>query len=102
LAELVQFTGDEKQDAHDDQVDAFAFGVICLDQTGTAQFWSDAKETEEEPTPRTWRELYDFHQQGTGRGGISNQERRNLYGCAGRSSGMRMTEGFLDAAGDAW
>jgi predicted phage terminase large subunit-like protein len=32
VAELVQFTGDEKQDAHDDQVDAFAYAVQQLDQ----------------------------------------------------------------------
>ena len=75
LAELVQFTGDERQDAHDDQVDALAYGVICLDQTGTGQWWSDAEES-----PQTWRELYDFHLQGGGRPGMSNAERRGLYG----------------------
>jgi hypothetical protein len=30
-------------------------------------------------TPKTWADWYDFHT-----GGISNQERRNMYGCAGR------------------
>ena len=32
VAECVQFTGDEKQDAHDDQVDAFAYAVQQVDQ----------------------------------------------------------------------
>ena len=32
VAECVQFTGDEKQDAHDDQVDAFAYAVQQLNQ----------------------------------------------------------------------
>jgi predicted phage terminase large subunit-like protein len=84
LAELVQFTGGERHDAHDDQVDALAYGVICLDQTGTGQWWSDAEETQEDTTPKTWRELYDFHQQGGGRPGMSNQERKGLYGLGQR------------------
>jgi predicted phage terminase large subunit-like protein len=32
IAECAQFTGDEKQDAHDDQVDALAYAVQQLDQ----------------------------------------------------------------------
>jgi len=32
VAELTQFTGDDKQDAHDDQVDALAYAVQQLDQ----------------------------------------------------------------------
>jgi predicted phage terminase large subunit-like protein len=32
IAECVQFTGDEKQDAHDDQVDCLAYAVQHLDQ----------------------------------------------------------------------
>jgi predicted phage terminase large subunit-like protein len=35
VAECVQFTGDEKQDAHDDQVDCLAYAVQQLDRFGT-------------------------------------------------------------------
>ena len=33
IAECVQFTGDEKQDAHDDQVDCLAYGVQLMNQS---------------------------------------------------------------------
>jgi hypothetical protein len=34
VAELVQFTGDEKMDAHDDQVDMLAYFVQQMDRGG--------------------------------------------------------------------
>lgn len=34
IAECVQFTGDPDEDAHDDQVDMFAYAVQCLDRHG--------------------------------------------------------------------
>lgn len=36
LAELVQFTGDEKRDSHDDQVDVLAYAALCLARHGLA------------------------------------------------------------------
>jgi predicted phage terminase large subunit-like protein len=65
VAELVQFTGDEKQDAHDDQVDAFAYAVQQLDQsappilgqaipneTGPMVMWGDPDERPGYARPR--------------------------------------------------
>jgi len=75
LAELVQFTGDERHDAYDDQVDALAYGVICLDQTATGAFWTDADEQPKTLTPQERMEM--------ARQGQSAQQRRNLFGCAG-------------------
>ena len=37
VAELVQFTGDEDQDAHDDQVDCLAYAVQALDRHGLSK-----------------------------------------------------------------
>jgi predicted phage terminase large subunit-like protein len=34
LSELVLFTGDERRDAHDDQVDVLSYAALCLDRYG--------------------------------------------------------------------
>jgi predicted phage terminase large subunit-like protein len=52
VAECVQFTGDEKQDAHDDQVDCLAYAVQQLDRFGTFEM---AKAVEG-PPPSPMRE----------------------------------------------
>lgn len=64
-AELVQFTGDEKKDAHDDQVDVLAYAVLALDRGGLVRPKA-VKDTERLPR----------HQR------PSAAERRGLYGRA--------------------
>jgi predicted phage terminase large subunit-like protein len=50
LGELVLFTGDERRDAHDDQVDVLSYAALCLDRYGLVG-------EEDEPVagpPRAW------------------------------------------------
>jgi predicted phage terminase large subunit-like protein len=64
LAELVQFTGDEKQDAHDDQVDNFSYAVLQVEQGNP---FSGTLDTQPAPRPVV-------------PGNFKNAERRGLFG----------------------
>ncbi len=52
VAECVQFTGDPKEDAHDDQVDCLAYAVQELDRSGT--FLAPTSAIEDRPAAHTF------------------------------------------------
>lgn len=59
VGELVQFTGDEDQDAHDDQVDVLAYAVQSLDKYGfgamQAVEWDEDEAFDDTPRAGGWR-----------------------------------------------
>jgi len=55
-AELVQFTGDDKVDAHDDQVDVLAYAVQELDRFGIISYPVVREEEQERFPSRPWDE----------------------------------------------
>lgn len=57
-AELVQFTGDEKLDAHDDQVDVLAYAVQERDRTGTPEIIMPEQKPRDLNAGRSTRSLF--------------------------------------------
>jgi phage terminase large subunit-like protein len=79
IPELLQFTGDEELGAHWAMIEALVCGVICLDQVGTRP--SGAVDTQDpSPTPKDWKELWEFNLRPSGGTYRSNQAGRGLYG----------------------